>query len=55
MADLRHGLTEEQKVMAWAIEQAILLHGENGVTTEIMFSEARKIYRFVMDAHKVTS
>ena len=38
-----------QEQRAWAIEQAIKLHGDSGVTTEAAVAEAAKLLAFVND------
>lgn len=37
----------DKELRKWAIEQAIKLHGANGVTTEKALAEARTLLEFV--------
>jgi hypothetical protein len=46
--DLRTQMTEQQRIMAWAVEQAVQMHSTSGMTTELLLAEARKLYDFVM-------
>jgi len=37
----------KQELRGWAVEQAIKLHGPNGVTTDKIVAEARALLKFV--------
>lgn len=42
--------SNKQEIRRWALEQAIKLHGQNGVTTEKAISEARALLGFLDEA-----
>ncbi len=46
--------SSKQDVRRWALEQAIRLHGQNGVTTEKAIGEARLLLGFLDEADAPT-